>query len=73
MTTGQTDLGSKMRARADADGLPSDHDLRVKADAFDEATAGFHASPQTKNVQQFMGAWSRARRSWCDYSGEPLL
>lgn len=70
MTT-QTDLSIKMRARADADSLPADHDLRRLADEFDAATVG--TTPQTVNVMLFMGAWARARRCWCDYSGERLV
>lgn len=72
MTT-PTDLSIKMRARADADGLPATHKLREHADKFDAANAGYWATPQTVNTMQFMGAWSRARRCWCDYSGERLV
>lgn len=68
-----TDLSQKMRARADADGLPDDHQLRTQADAFDEATARFYSNPQTISAPKFMGTWARTRRTWCDYSGEPLL
>jgi hypothetical protein len=68
-----TDLSMRMRARADADGLPSTHPLRIAADKFDSATDGFFAKDQTVNVMQFMGHWSRARRAWCDYSGEDLI
>ena len=68
-----TELTRRMVARADADGLPADHELRVKAWAFDQAAVGFCADPQTVPVQSFMGHWARARRCWCDYSGEPLL
>jgi hypothetical protein len=73
MSEEATGLSIQMRARADADGLPPDHDLRTKAVAFDEATRGFYAEPQTVPVAKFMGAWARARRAWCDYTGEPLL
>ena len=68
-----TDLAKKMRAKADEDRLPPDHELRVTADAFDITAAGFYASGQTKTVQQFMGTWARARKCWCDYSGEQLI
>ncbi|MEN6549435.1 MAG: hypothetical protein ABFE07_25600 [Armatimonadia bacterium] len=71
--TVQTDLSAKMLARADADGLPSDHELRRLATQFDEATAGFYAEPQTVPVQKFMGTWARTRRAWCAYSGESLV
>lgn len=67
------DLGERMIARADADGLPADHELRVKGAAFSEAAAGFYADPQTVNVKQFMGHWARARSLWCAYTGESLV
>lgn len=68
-----TQLAKKMLARADADSLPADHALRLNAAAFEQAAAGFFGETQTVNVMQFMGHWARARRAWCDYSGEPLL
>lgn len=66
-------LGEKMRKRADADGLPDDHELRVLADKFDGAADGFYAEQQTVTAPAFMGAYARARRAWCAYSGEPLV
>ena len=68
-----TQLAKKMLARADADSLPADHALRLKAAAFEQAAAGFFGEIQTVNAMQFMGHWARARRAWSDYSGEPLL
>ena len=68
-----TDLGRRMRARADADGLPADHQLRTHADAFDKAATGVYGTPQTTSVTEFMGAWARARKVWCAYSGEASL
>lgn len=69
MTT-PTDLSIKMRARADADGLPATHKLREHADKFDAATAGYWATPQTVNTMQFMGAWSAPAAS-CSSISEP--
>lgn len=69
----QTTLAQQMLARADADGLPADHELRVKAVSFELAAQGFYAEQQTMDVRTFMGHWARARRCWSDYSGEPLL
>jgi hypothetical protein len=43
------------------------------ADAFDKAHAGFNAEAQTVSVASFMGAWARARRAFCDASGEALI
>jgi predicted lipoprotein len=71
--TQQTDLSKKMRERADADALPASHELRMRADAFDRATADYFSTPQKATPAQFTGAWARARRVWSDYSGEPLL
>lgn len=68
-----TELGDKMRARADLDGLPADHEMRQLADAFDKASYGYAGEPQTVTVKQFMGHWARARKCWCDYTGEPLI
>lgn len=68
-----TDLAVAMLARADADGLADDHDMRIKAKAFDCAAKGFYGEPQTCDVKKFMGCWARARRCWCDYTGEALV
>ena len=68
-----TDLSEKMLARAEADKLPAAHPLRVNAAEFDTATKGFFAEPQIVPVAAFMGAWARARKAWCQYTGEPLL
>lgn len=69
----RTPLSDQMHSRADADGLPADHQLRVLADEFDTASQGYLATPQTVSVKQFFGAWARALRAWCEYSGEPLV
>jgi hypothetical protein len=71
--TAATDLAQKMFALCERDNLPPDHALRVRAEEFDEATKGYVAVPQTVPVAKFMGAWARARRAWCAYTGEPLV
>jgi hypothetical protein len=68
-----TELGDKMRARADLDGLPADHEMRLLAGEFDKAAYGYAGEPQTYSVKQFMGHWARARKCWCNYTGEPLI
>ena len=68
-----TELSYRMRARADADGLPANHELRTTADAFDNAAMGYLAHPQTVPVRQFFGNYARARLAWCAYSGESVL
>jgi hypothetical protein len=67
-----TDLSDKMRALA-VSGHDQADELREKADAFDAASAGFYADPQTVFVKEFMGTWARARILWCKISGEPLI
>lgn len=73
MSVGETKLSGIMMERADEDGLSIDHPIRLRAQEFNEACASFYANPQTVNVKKFMGAWARARRIWCEYSGEPLI
>ena len=68
-----TDLAAAMITRADADGLPDGHDMRSEAAAFDEAAKGFFSLLQTCDVKKFMGCWARARRAWCDYTGNDGL
>ena len=68
-----TDLAVAMLARANADGLPDNHDMRTRAVAFDEAAKGFFGEQQTCDLKKFLGCWARARRTWCDYTGEALV
>jgi hypothetical protein len=68
-----TALANKMIARADVDGLPGDHEIRVLAQEFDEVAIGFYSDPQTCSVAKFMKHWTRARKAWCGISGEPLI
>lgn len=75
MTEKPPPLWERMRTlAAEGDISPEqESDLREKADKFEAATNGFYASPQTCTVQQFLGAFARARRLWCDITGEPLV
>lgn len=43
----------------------------VLADQFEEVAKGFYAG--TVPVKSFLGAWARARRKYCDLTGEALL
>lgn len=61
-----TNLGDKLRST----GLPEHVGL---ADKFESAAIGFYGEPQTVTVAQFLGAFARARKAWCAYSGEPLV
>lgn len=66
-----TPLATAMLARADQDGLPESHPLRVAAIAFEEAA---HAYAQgTLAVPSFLGTWARAEKAWATYTGEPLM
>lgn len=65
-------LWERMRALA-AKGHARAAELREHADALEKATAGFFADNQTVTVQKFMGAWARARKLWCEITGESLV
>lgn len=68
----RTYLSEKMRAIADRDQLAADHELRTKADEFDQATSGYFAETQII-TPKFLGAWARARKAYCEYTGEELI
>ena len=70
----ETNLSERMRRLHEA----GTHDLPDNwlelADKFDECVKGFyHDNPQTINVAQFMGRFARARKAWCEVTGEPLV
>jgi hypothetical protein len=69
----ESDLCDRMRARADARGYGADHPLRVRANELDETIKGCYGNPQSKHVRQLLGAWARARKAWCDETGESLI
>ena len=69
-----TELGKRMRRFAEDNPyrqLPED--WHKTAEAFDNAAAGFFADPQTVSVGKFVGCFARARRMWCDVTGESLV
>lgn len=69
---GKTSLSERMRLLAtQRDDLPAN--WLDTAQAFDDAATGFYASPPTVDVRKFMGCFARARRMWCDATGEPLV
>jgi hypothetical protein len=67
------DLPEKMIAVADRDGLPENHDMRKRAALLSDATTKYFGDSDEVDVKQFMGHYARARRTWCDYTGEPLV
>lgn len=62
------DLPTRMIARADADGLPADHKLRQFAAELREAIES-----ESVDVPKLVGRWARARRAWCEFTGEELV
>lgn len=73
---GQPDLDKRMVLRADKDGLPPDHVLRVRARELDEATTKLldgEPDPDMAKAKRSLGCWARARRAWSEYTGESLL
>lgn len=64
-------LHARMIAKANDDNLPADHPMRVVASELHRAILGTRS---TKNIPagKILGTWARARRIWCDYTGEPL-
>lgn len=71
--TPRIDLATRMRARADADQLPADHELRTLADELEQAIDAFFSAPPRITVRKFAAAWARARLVWCNLTGEPLI
>ena len=68
----EAELSDRMRAFAEGNDVPEG--WREAADALDAATHGyFFADPPTVSAPRFLGAWARARRMWCERTGESLL
>ena len=67
----QPTLRQKMVAYADAHGLLPDDPMRGLARDLELAVNNVDGSePQLK---KFLAAWSRARRHWCEVTGEALI
>lgn len=62
-----TDLGDKMRALA-ATGHARAEELIRLADAFEAAAVAYPF-----DTKKLVGCWARARRCWCECSGEALV
>jgi hypothetical protein len=70
--TDKKSLSDKMRGLAEVrKDLPPD--WLETAEAFEAATIGFYGEPQTIDVKKFMGCWARARKMWCEATGESLV
>jgi len=62
-------LPERMTERADADKLPADHPMRIKAVELDAVVN----NPDAFNAKTLFDTWSRARQCWSEYTGEPLV
>lgn len=40
------------------------------ADDFERAAAGFY---RAASLKEFVATWARARKAWCEATGEPLV
>ena len=73
----ETTLASKMRkmhaerAEAGLSNAALGDDWLELAQKLEDATRGFYE--QTVTPQQLLGHWARARRRWCDVTGEELI
>lgn len=65
-----SDLPSRMIARADLDGLPATHPMRIRAAELD---ARLDCEAPGWTAQNMIGAWARARHVWSNYTGEAIL
>lgn len=43
------------------------------ADDFERAAAGFYCATPSVTVREFVATWARARKAWCEATGEPLV
>ncbi len=59
-------LGDRMNALA-ATGHPRAKELLERANAMEKAAREF------KDAKLVIGTWARARRLWCECTGEPLI
>lgn len=69
----QTDLSTRVLARCDADRLPADHVLRLRANDFNVASSAVIVEATLDASKKMLGAWARLRKEWSVYSGEPLM
>lgn len=65
-------LAERMFALADK-GHPRAEEMREKATEFQKAVDGYYSEPPTVEAKSFLGAYARARKLWCEITGEPLV
>ena len=68
LSTMNAELPRRMIARADADGLPAEHAIRIAADHMTKVL-----DDPTVTIPVLIGTWAKTRKLWCAYSGEPLV
>jgi hypothetical protein len=62
-------LYDEMFEIADRDKLPDDHPVRVKAVGLKNVVEG----KEMPTAKRLLGAWARAKKAYCDYTGTPLV
>jgi hypothetical protein len=67
----QPTLRQKMVAYADAHELPAKDPMRRLAQELGAAVDSVDGSEA--QLKKFLGAWARARRHWCEVTGEELI
>lgn len=73
----KTELGQRVLARADEDCLPVNHELRSLVMKFEQASTDLYsphgpADPKAA-TKSMLGSWTRLKRAWSNYSGDPLI
>jgi hypothetical protein len=63
-----TGLAHSMLTIAEAEQLPENHELRVRALDFDTAMRAYYLGKCSK--RRFMGIWARARRAYIAFTEE---
>jgi hypothetical protein len=69
----QRDLPERMLALANKNKLSSDHEMREAAEHLKMACKAYFKEEPEISVFKFAGYYARARRLWCEYTGEPLI
>lgn len=63
-----TGLAARMLLIAEAENLPDDHELVVRAHDFEEAVRSYYIGRCSRH--RFMTIWARARRAYINFSEE---
>jgi DNA phosphorothioation-dependent restriction protein DptG len=70
-----TKLSDRVVARCNADKLPDNHMLRIRAAQFNEACslADRDKEDTKESAKKILGSWARLRKAWQEYSGESWI